>query len=324
MKYLVTGATGLLGNNIVRRLVAAGESVRVLTRGTSDPRPLAGLPVERFGGDVRDASAVAAACSGVDTVIHAAGHVHIGWAQADAHEQINIEGTRNVAAAARAAGAKLVHISAINALGLGKLEQPADEDSALPGIVNCHYVRTKREAERIVLAEVERGLWATIVNPGFILGPWDWKPSSGKLFLAVARFSPFAPVGAITVGDARDIAAGAIAAASRGQCGRRYVLGGHNLSYWNAWQQMAKVAGRRGPMVPMGPIFRAVAFPVLAVRRLIVSEEGEANSAALAMSRQQHCFTSRRAQSELGYQSRPLDETLHDTWSWFREHGYVG
>jgi dihydroflavonol-4-reductase len=312
-----------LGNNLVRRLVAAGESVRVLARDTSDPRPLAGLNVERFGGDVRDAAAVAAACQGVDVVIHSAGHVHIGWDHGDVHDQINVEGTRNVAAAARSAGAKLVHVSAINALGLGKLEQPADEESALPGIVNCHYVRTKREAERIVLEEVERGLWATIVNPGFILGPWDWKPSSGKMFLAVARFSPFAPVGAITVCDARDVAAGAIAAAQRGQSGRRYILGGQNLSYWNAWQQMAKVAGRRGPIAPMGPIFRAVAFPVLAARRLIVSEEGEANSAALAMSRQQHCFTSRRAQAELGYQFRPFDQTLNDTWSWFCEHGYV-
>src|SRR5438046_997000 len=118
MKYLVTGATGLLGNNIVRQLVEAGESVRVLARGSSDSRPLEGLPIERAAGDVRDAAAVAQACRGVSIVIHSAGHVHLGWRQLDQHRAINVEGTRNVAAAARAVGARLVHVSAINALGL--------------------------------------------------------------------------------------------------------------------------------------------------------------------------------------------------------------
>src|SRR5262245_50399782 len=101
MRYLVTGATGLLGNNIVRQLLAAGQSVRVLTRGAADPRPLAGLDVETAFGDVRDASVVTRASEGIDAVIHAAGHVHIGWRQADVHQAINVNGTRNVAAAAR-------------------------------------------------------------------------------------------------------------------------------------------------------------------------------------------------------------------------------
>src|SRR5207244_661300 len=95
---------------------------------------------------------------GVDIVIHSAGHVHLGWRQLDQLRAINVEGTRNVATAARAVGARLVHVSAINALGLGRLSQPADEESALPGIVECGYVVTKREAERVVLAEIARGL----------------------------------------------------------------------------------------------------------------------------------------------------------------------
>src|SRR4029453_13151318 len=133
MQFLVTGATGLLGNNIVRQLLAEGYSVRVLARPTADPRPLAGLNVEMVAGDVRDPLAAKRACQGIDAVIHAAGHVHIGWRQADVHRAINVEGTRNVAVAAREAGARLVHISPVNALGLGRLENPADEESALPG-----------------------------------------------------------------------------------------------------------------------------------------------------------------------------------------------
>src|SRR5262245_43975009 len=136
-KYLVTGATGLLGNNIVRQLLDAGQAVRVLSRPSSDGRALEGLAVERAAGDVRDAVVVAEACRGVDVVIHSAGHVHLGWKQIDQHRQINVEGASNVATAARSAGVRLVHVSAINALGLGRLREPADEESPLPGIVNC-------------------------------------------------------------------------------------------------------------------------------------------------------------------------------------------
>lgn len=322
MRYLVTGATGLLGNNIARLLVAAGENVRVLARAASDRRPLEGLPVERASGDIRDEAAVTAACREVNVVIHCAGHVHIGWTQLDEHLRINVFGTQNIASAARIAGARLVHVSSINALGLGRLDQPANEESALPGIIECPYVVTKRQAEQVVLSEVEKGLWATIVNPSLMLGPWDWKPSSGKMLLA-ARFAPLAPTGASNFCDVRDVAAGAIAAASRGIAGRRYILGGHNLSYWQAWRQMAQGGGRRGPFLPMGPMFRGTVGPLLDIHRWVTRHEGDANSAAIAMGRQQHCFSSQRAQGELGYQVRPFEQTLADTWTWFREWEYA-
>ena len=324
MRFFVTGATGLLGNNVLRQLLAAGHHVRVLSRPTSDPRPLAGLDVEIAAGDVRDVESVRQACQGIGAVIHAAGHVHIGWKHADVHRAINVEGTRHVALAAREVGAKLVHISTVNALGLGRLEQPADEETALPGIVAVPYATTKREAERIVLEEVDRGLWAAIVNPATMFGPWDWKPSSGQMLMEVTRQSLFAPVGSASFGDARDVAAAAIAALDQGQPGRRYILAGHNLPYREAWRQIAGLVGRPGPRWPMGPIFRAIGAPLCDLKTLLTGVEGAANSAALAMGRQSHCFASARAERELGYRIRPLDETLRDAWQWFVQHGYVG
>ena len=323
MKFLVTGATGLVGNNVVRQLVAVGHRVRVLARATSDPRALAGLSVELAAGDVRDADAVIRACQGVDAVLHAAGHVHIGWREVDAHQAINVEGTRNVAAAARAAGARMVHVSTVNALGLGELQAPADEETALPGILPVPYVTTKRAAEQAVLDEVSRGLCAAIVNPATMFGPWDWKPSSGKMLLEVSRGSLFAPVGSGSFCDARDVAAAVIAAVDRGEPGRRYILAGHNLPYREAWRQIAALAGKSGPKLPMGPIFRAIAAPVCDLTVWARGVEGAANSAALVMGRQSHCFTSARAERELGYHVRALDETLRDAWQWFIEQGYV-
>jgi dihydroflavonol-4-reductase len=323
MKYLVTGATGLVGNNVVRELLARGQTVRVLARGGGDPRPLAGLEVETVQGDVRDPAAVGKAAAGADVVIHSAGYVHIGWTQLDVHQAINVEGTRNVAAAARQAGARLVHVSSVNALGLGRLDAPADEETALPGIAPVPYVTTKQAAEQVVLDEVNRGLWATIVNPATMFGPWDWKPSSGKMLLEVSQFALFAPVGAGSFCDVRDVTAGILAAADRGQPGRRYILAGHNLAFRDFWTQIAGLVGKRGPRLPMGPIFRAFAAPICDLRTRISGSEAAANSAALAMSRQMHCFSSARAERELGYQIRPLPETLRDAWQWLREQGYV-
>jgi dihydroflavonol-4-reductase len=323
MKYLVTGATGLLGNNIVRQLLAAGEPVRVLARTASDPRPLAGLNVEVAQGDVRDAASVVQACQGIDAVIHSAGYVHIGWKHLDLHTAINVEGTRNVATAAREAGARMVHVSTVNALGLGPLDSPADEDSALPGIEQVPYVLTTRAAEEVVLSEVSRGLWAAIVHPATMFGPWDWKPSSGQMLLEVTRFCLLAPVGSASFCDVRDVAGATVGAVERGQSGRRYILAGHNLTYRDFWQRIAALVRKRGPRLPMGPVFRAIAGPVCDLRTAVTGRETAANSAALAMGRQSHCFSSARAERELGYSIRPLDQTLADAWQWFGEHGYL-
>jgi dihydroflavonol-4-reductase len=187
------------------------------------------------------------------------------------------------------------------------------------------YVISKREAEQAVCEEIARGLWGTIVYPGTMFGPWDWKPSSGRMFLGVDRLPLiWAPVGAGSICDARDVAAGAIAAAERGQCGRRYILAGHNLRYRQLFAAIAALVGRGGPWLPMGRIFRAIASPIADLRTWLRGTEDDANSAALALSRQEHCFSSARAQRELGYALRPLNDTLSDAWHWLDQHGYLG
>ena len=100
MTTLVTGATGLVGNNVVRLLVDRGEHVRVLVRPQTEPAALAGLPVEIARGDVCDSASVQAAMQGIERVVHAAGHVHIGWRSHELQQAVNVEGTRNVCDAA--------------------------------------------------------------------------------------------------------------------------------------------------------------------------------------------------------------------------------
>jgi dihydroflavonol-4-reductase len=213
MLTLVTGATGLVGNNVVRLLVERGEAVRVLARNGNHVRCLDGLPVEIAHGDVRQPETIRQACRGAARIVHAAAEVHIGWTGLDSQRAINVEGTRNIAKAARAESARLCYVSTVNTLGLGTRQMPADEETPAHEMVPCPYVITKREAEQVVLEQVEAGLDAVIVNPAFMLGPWDWKPSSGRMLLDLATgWGRLAPPGGNDFCDVRDVAAGILAA----------------------------------------------------------------------------------------------------------------
>lgn len=324
MRTLVTGATGLVGNNVVRHLLDRGDDVRVLLRDRGFSRPFAGLDVEAVAGDVRDAEAVERACAGVERVIHAAARVHIGWTGGDLQHATNVMGTRHVARGARLAGARLVHVSSVDALGIRSRAEPADEETPAHGHVPCPYVLTKRAAEQAVRDEIAQGLDAVIVNPGYVLGPWDWKPSSGRMLLEIARgLGLLAPPGGNDFCDVRDVAQGILAAADQGQTGRRYILSGEPLSYFEAWQIFAEVTGARRPVgTARLPLVRFAGWVGDLIRRL-TGHELDLNSAAAKISTLPHHFSSARAERELGYRSRPAREAAQAAWSWFQEEGYA-
>lgn len=326
MTTLVTGSTGLLGNNVVRQLLAQGEAVRVLVRSSSDPRPLEGLEVETVQGDVCDADSVRRAAEGVSTIIHSAAHVHIGWQQHARQQKINVEGTRTVALAAREAGARMIHVSTTDTCGFGTLDAPADEETPLTPGVDCPYVVTKRAAEKVVLDLVGEGLDGVIVNPSFMLGPWDWKPSSGRMLLQVARgWALVAPRGENNFCDVRDVARGVLAAVKQGKPGRRYILGGESLSYLEAWQIFAAVSGSRPPLgqARQVPVMMLAAGRFGDVFARLTGREPAVNSAAVAMSRLSKCCTHARAAAELGYQAGTVRDAARDAWDWFRQYGYA-
>jgi dihydroflavonol-4-reductase len=282
------------------------------------------LEVEVVTGDVCDAESVRRAMAGISRVVHSAAQVHIGWTGLESQRAINVEGTRNVATAARVANAKMVHVSSVDALGVGSPDLPADEESPREGKVPCSYVITKRESEQVFLDEVGRGLEGVVVNPGFMFGPWDWKPSSGRMLLEVARrFTPFAPKGGGSVCDVRDVAAGILAALERGAAGRNYILGGENLSYLDLWKRISSATGGSAPICRAGPLMRIIAGRGGDLVGKITGREPVVNSAAVGMSDLYHYYSSARAQEELGYVVRPLEESIADAWRWFQAEGYA-
>lgn len=323
LTVLVTGATGLVGNNVVRRLLSEGRQVRALVRPTYGMRPLQDLDIDVVLGDICDRESLRSAMRDVDLVIHSAGYVHIGWTGRQKAEEINVGGTQNVAVVAREAGAKLIHVSSADALGSGLRDKVADEENIYVNNPPIPYVLTKIAAEDEVRRQIEQGLHAVIVNPGFMLGPWDWKPSSGRMVVEVVKGKPpMAPRGGTTVVDVRDVAAGILSAVERGRCGANYLLGGENMTYFELWKQIAEVAGTFRPICRMGPLIALGAGAVGDIWTKLTGDEGAVNSAALKMSGIYHYYSSRRAEEELGYQFRSARETISDAFAWFQEHGY--
>jgi len=320
---LVTGATGLLGNQIARALLASGQATRVLVREGSDPRPCEELELEIVRGDLCDPKATAEACDGAAFVIHAAGEVRIGRSNPERFQRNNVDATRNLVSACLATGARMVQVSTTDTLGSAEDEaSPVTEDDPFDPRFATPYSLSKLKAEEAVRQGIAEGLDAVVVHPSFLLGPRDWKPSSGAMLLAAARgLSPLAPRGLTSVADARDVAAGILAAARSGRCGRHYILAGETLSYLDLWTLCARIAGARPPLGNLGPVLAWLVGAAGDAVGAITGTEPPVNSVALRSARAQRHYSSQRAERELSYSRRPLEETLRDTWQWFLETG---
>lgn len=319
--YLVTGATGLLGNNIVRELLARGERVRVYDRSPQRRAELVGLEVDVFRGELDDPIALGAAAEDCQAVIHSAALIHIGYTRLEEARRVNVQGTANVAIVCRQQGVRLIYVSTVDTLPTAQsAAQPLDEIASGIANIACTYTISKSEAEAVVTAAIAQGLDGVIVHPGLMLGPYDWKPSSGAMMLAVDRApTVVAPRGSTSVCDARDVARAIANAIRAGRTGEHYILAGYNLSYPELCRRMLQVMGQKKRVFRMGPVIPAAARLVDAWSRISGSRERLFNGAAIAMGRLHHCYDSTKAQRELNYDRRPLEETLADAWSWLRE-----
>ena len=324
MRVLVTGATGFLGNNICRLLIQQGHTAVAAVRPVSDLRPLDGLPVEKVTVDFANSDDIALALDDVDAVIHAAALIHIGWSKLEASRRVNVGNTIRLAQAARRKNIRMIFVSSVDALGKASKTNLGTEDTLDPPNPPNNYVVSKREAETEFLIEVANGLDGCIVNPGFMVGPYDWRPSSGEMMINVFKnFIFFVPGGGCSAADVRDVAAGTISAVTHGKAGQRYILGGENISYFELWSRMAKVMNCGGPKRNLRNWFAATVGFFGDAFGKIRGQEPLVNSAATQMGQIHHYYSSEKAADELGYEISSLDDAIADAFDWFVANGYV-
>jgi dihydroflavonol-4-reductase len=325
---VLTGATGHLGGFILRGLAAGGARVRAIARPSSDCSRLAGEGAEIVRADVLSPEDLRLAFRGADRVFHAAGDVDFGVAHRDRVRSINAEGTRNVVRACLAEGVRrLVYVSSIEALDLSAGPGPVTEEAGFhPDRTVMSYGSSKAEASLAVLEAAERGLESVVVCPTGFVGPGDWRLSAmGRMVVDYARRRiPLVVSGGFDFVDVRDVAAGVVAAGTKGRSGQAYILSGAYLSVADIMRALEKRTGVPVPAVclPAGlaMVFARAAELWYALRdappRFTV---GSVRILSLGVR-----ISCEKARKELGFQARPFEETLDDTLAWLGEAGFLG
>ena len=320
---LVTGATGHIGNVLVRALLAGGQPVRVLVRPGRIPPALAGLDVDIMPGDVLDVDSLERAMPGVSLVYHLAARISLSSGPDPETERVNLAGTQNVIAAVRRSGtARLVYASSVYALrkppdgALIDESQPFDALQCLGA-----YDRSKARASLAVQAAVADGLDAVIVCPTAVTGPYDYHGSeTGRAILLYMQPGlKFTVKGAYDFIDVRDAARGFILAAGQGRRGETYILSGDRLTVREVAPTLWQAASGWHASLEV-PLWLAywVAGLMPFYAELTGTQPIFTRYSLDAIGSNSH-FSHARASRELGFQPRPARQAVLDAARWLQQ-----
>lgn len=329
MTILVTGATGFVGSAVARQLLAKNNQVVVLARPNSTRANLNGLDVEIREGDLTNQASLENALKGCDGLFHIAADYRLWTKDSGELYRNNVDGTRNLMQAALASNVeRVVYTSSVATLGVFSDGRISDEETpvTLDDMIG-HYKRSKYLAEKVVDELVKsENLPAIIVNPSTPVGPRDIKPTpTGRLIYDALheKIPAFVDTG-LNIAHVDDVASGHLLAYEKGVIGRRYILGGEDLSLQQILTEVANYCGHKPPTVRLP---RQLVVPVALISQawayLTNGPEPRATIDGLRMSKKKMFFSSARAYDELGYTSRPAQEAIQEAIDWFKANQAV-
>ncbi len=327
MKALVTGATGFIGGNLVRELLAENYRVRVLVRTGSNQRSIEGLDVDVVLGDLRDRKSLQKALEGCDVLFHVAAAYPFWSPDPKVIYETNVEGTENMLAVARDKGIKKVIYTSTEApIGIadgctGTEEMEASLDR-LPG----HYKKSKYLAEKAALKICQEGLPLVVVNPTVPIGPWDIRPTpTGQVIVDFLNGRMPACVNTgLNVVDVEDVAKGHILALEKGRIGDRYILGNKNLTLREIFAILERIAAIKAPRfdIPIWLALGASHVDEFLCSKVFRHPPRIPLEAVRAACKFRH-FDCSKAVRELGFPQTPVEEAVDKAVRWFRQNGYV-
>jgi nucleoside-diphosphate-sugar epimerase len=330
MKYLLTGATGHLGANLVRRLVADGCDVRVLLRAESEPenRAVDGLPVERVYGDLRDPAAVRAAMQGIGAVYHVAAKIQTYKGGEREIYETNVLGTRHVLRAARDAGAgRVVVTGSLSAVGITPGRASNEDDPFDPFEKHLPYGFTKAFVEHECWKAVSEGQDVVVATSCAILGPNDFIPSRMGAMIrdfANGRMRAYLPGGFDFV-RAADLCEGHVLAMQKGRSGQKYILSTEFVEVDDMMGMLERVTGRPRPALRLSPgvmnVFAHVSSFVLG--NFFPKVPQRFTPFAVRFLQLRRRADTSKAQRELGFQPTSVEEAIREAYEWFVENGQI-
>lgn len=313
MRYALTGGTGFVGGALATRLRRDGHEVVALVRDRTRAAYLDQIGCELVEGDLSDTVALDQLCGGADGLFHVAGWYKLGQRDPSPADTVNVEGTRNVLAAARRAGVGRTVYTSTLAVNSDTEEQVVDETYRFSGPHLSDYDRSKAEAHDIALEQAAQGLDVVIVQPGLIYGPGDTAQTGALIEQVVRGGRPPAPDGGgVCWAHVDDVAEGHVLAMERGRPGESYMLAGPRARLAEGLRTAARIAGTRGPRVLPARMVRSSAAVMGVVGKVVPlppDYAAETMRAGLAT----YYGTPEKAERELGWRARPLEQGLRQT-----------
>ena len=327
MKVLLTGADGLLGSNLSRELISRGVDLRGTTQPGRNTWTIDGLAMERVPTDILDPAAMEAALDGCDAVIHAAAATAIWPPRSEVVRRVNIEGTKNVLAAAKKQRVKrMIHIGTANTFAAGSKDAPGDETASYDGWkYGVDYMDSKYEAHNMVMEAARKGDVPVLeVDPTFMIGPFDRAPGPGKIILRVCRDEvPGAAMGGRNCVSVKDAAVAIANALTMGNVGESYILGNVNLTYEQIFLTISDTVGVEiHPKVYRNWFVRTVGLTMSTIS-WFTRVEPVVSAAMSHISTDDHYYTAAKAVRELQMPQTAIEEAIHEAHKWFLDNGYV-
>jgi dihydroflavonol-4-reductase len=325
MKIGITGASGHVGANLIRRLSTEDHELRVLQHNHDEAYDA--IRMEIVKGALDDQESLDKFCEGQDVIFHLAAKISIGNNSYDSIYSVNVTGTKNLVKASKKAGVKrFIHFSSIDALEHAPLDVELDEKRPLRTNSKVAYESTKAIGEEWVKSQKEDDFEVIVLNPTAIIGPNDFKPSfTGDFMIQIYnRKLPGLIPGGYNWVDVRDVCEAAKNAIYQGQSGESYILSGHYKSAVDFVALVGQVTDRK-TKVPVFPIWMAkLSLPFVFILSKISGKDPIFTRQSLEIIQKGNKNIScQKAKKELGYTPRPLAETIKDSINWFKENKYI-
>ena len=327
-RIFLTGATGFVGHHVAKALAAEGAELRLLVRKTSKLANLEGIPGDVVVGDLADPDSLKPALTGCDAVVHVAADYRLWIPDPAAMYRTNVDGTRELLRLAREACVpRVVYTSSVATMHFRSDGIVINEDTpvSIADMVG-HYKRSKFLAELEAMKAAERGQQVIILNPTTPIGPNDSKPTpTGRIFVDFLnrKFPAYVDTG-LNLVDVAEVARAHVIALTKGAPGRRYILGGENLSLKQILDKMSAITGIPSPTVKIPFVLAATyAFFEEWITGRIRGREPRATLEEVRMGRKKMYASSARAQQELGFRILPVYPAMRAAIDWFRAHGYA-
>ncbi|MCX6234530.1 MAG: NAD-dependent epimerase/dehydratase family protein [Bacteroidetes bacterium] len=325
MNIAVTGASGHVGSCLCRDLLERGHHVRVLIY--HDTKGIEGLDVQKIKGDMLDIESLKELCRDVDIVFHLAAKISIGgFSKADVFNT-NVNGTKNIIQCCIEMGVKrMVHFSSIHAFRNNPVDKPLDETWPTVGSSRFIYDWSKAESEKVVLNAVSLGFDAVIINPTAVIGPYDFKPSYlGLAFKKMAANKlPMLVQGGYNWVDVRDVVKGAISAAIKGRRGEKYILPGKYMTLKEIALTIKDITGKKVPEFICPGTIAKIFVPFIEIFAKLRNEPPLYTCESIDILRECNLYIQgTKANNELDYTPRPIEETISDTIEWFNVYAAI-